>query len=238
AGELEQMRFDLRSPSYNFAREFSVPLCQEMSRERQYVCAPFTQRRQMNGNHGKPKVEIFPESPGSYFSPEVAVGRGDDPHIDRALVRSSYPLAFSLLQDAQQFSLKIAAHFANFIQEQRPAVGAFEESRLSAVGAGERASLVTKEFRLQHSFSQGFTVDGNERLANTIAMVVNCTGDHLFPRAALTADEYSATPTRGATREIEHVMHRWAFRHQRIESIAVFQFRSQVAILACQPGDI
>ena len=78
-------------------------------------------------------------------SAKIAVGGGDDAHIhlDRALGADRIDFAF--LQRAQQLDLHVEAQFADFVEEQRAAIGFLEFAQMLVGGAGEGAFLVAEQ---------------------------------------------------------------------------------------------
>ena len=69
--------------------------------------------------------------------PQIAIGRGDDPHIDALRLIVAHALILLLLESTQEFALKIQGNFANLIQEQRAAIGRFKASDAILERAGE-----------------------------------------------------------------------------------------------------
>ena len=59
-----------------------------------------------------------------------------------------------LLQHAQDLGLRARAHVADFVEEQRAAVGLLEPADPLLVGARERALLVAEELRLEQVLLQ------------------------------------------------------------------------------------
>ena len=58
------------------------------------------------------------------------------------------------LEEPQQQALHAQRHLADFVEEDRAAVGQFELARLVAVGAGEAALDVAEQLRLEERFGQ------------------------------------------------------------------------------------
>ena len=84
-------------------------------------------------------------------SHEVAVGGGDDAHVDRAGLRAAHALELAVLQDAQQLGLQRDGQLADLVQEQRPPVGQLEAAELARQGAGEGALLVAEQLALDQA---------------------------------------------------------------------------------------
>ena len=85
---------------------------------------------------------------------EIAVGRGDQAHVDPQRPGAAEPLELVLLQHAQDLGLRAGAHVADFVQEQRAAVGLLEPADPLLVGARERALLVAEELGLEEVLLQ------------------------------------------------------------------------------------
>ena len=60
---------------------------------------------------------------------QVTVRRGDEPHIHLDRLAAAEPLELLLLKHAQQLRLQFLRDIADFVEEQRPAVGQFEFDR-------------------------------------------------------------------------------------------------------------
>ena len=58
------------------------------------------------------------------------------------------PADFARFQEAEQLHLDVLVEFAEFVEEERAAVGDFEQALVVAVGAGERALAVAEQFAL------------------------------------------------------------------------------------------
>ena len=78
----------------------------------------------------QPVVEVLPEARRRATScGEVAVGRGDDAHVDRAARVLADAADLALLQHAQQLDLHRRRHLADLVEEQRAAVRRLEQAR-------------------------------------------------------------------------------------------------------------
>jgi hypothetical protein len=90
------------------------------------------------GNHVEPEVEVLAELAALDRLLEVLVGRGDHAHVHLDRPRRAEPLDLLLLQDAQHLGLRLLAHVADFVEEDRAAIGLLELADLLLGGAGER----------------------------------------------------------------------------------------------------
>ena len=107
--------------------------------------------------------------PSAHLLRQVAVGGGDDAHVDldRALGADRVDLAF--LQGAQQLDLHVQRQLADLVQEQGAAVGLLELAQVLVGGAGEAALLVAEQDGFDQVLRDGAAVDGDERLAGALA---------------------------------------------------------------------
>ena len=84
------------------------------------------------------------------------------------------------------------AHFADFVEENGPAVGDLEQSLLVLIGACERAFHITEELRLEQRFGKGSAIDGYERLTITLGAGVHGTGDQFLTGPTLPVNQNRA----------------------------------------------
>ena len=122
------------------------------------------QRRHGDRNDAQPEVEILAEPALRDFLFEVLVRRRNDADVDLDRPRRSEPLDFAFLQHAQHLGLRLGAHVADFVEEDRAAVGHLELADLLLGRAGERAALVAEELRLDQLFGNRRAVDLHEPL--------------------------------------------------------------------------
>ena len=146
-------------------------------------------RRHADGNDVEPVVEIFAKQIFGNGLVEIAVGGGDDAHIDGDFAGAADRAHRALLQHAQQFDLHGQRHFADFVEEDGAAVGDFEQAALVLVRSGEGAFQVAEEFALQQSLREGSAVDGDERLGGARRADVDGAGYKFFAGAALAVNQ-------------------------------------------------
>ena len=77
----------------------------------------------MNGNHIQSVVQVLSKVGGGDFLFEVLVGGCNHSHIHLNRPGATDTLKLSLLEETEELHLKFLAHFANFIQENRPPIG-------------------------------------------------------------------------------------------------------------------
>src|SRR5262245_25381752 len=100
----------------------------------------------MNRNHRQPKVQILAEAVGCDFGLEVAVGCSHDANIHSSFFHAPDPSKRPLLQDTQQFGLKVTSNLADLIEKECSSMRPLKESGLGTFGASKRATLVAEQF--------------------------------------------------------------------------------------------
>ncbi len=113
------------------------------------VVAALAEGRQVYGDHTQAIEQVVAESAGLNQLGQRAVGGGDDADIDvdGAIIADTLERAF--LEHTQQLDLNRRRDIADFVKEDRAAVGRLESARLVADGTGERTAYVSEEFALQ-----------------------------------------------------------------------------------------
>ena len=109
----------------------------------------------MDGEDAQPVIQVRPELPLLRPCLQVAVGRGDQPHVGLDCLVASDPLERLLLQQAQDLGLQARRHVADLVEEERAAVALLELADAAAVGAGEGALLVPEQLALQQGLGDG-----------------------------------------------------------------------------------
>src|SRR6185295_7119753 len=116
--------------------------------------------------------QIEAEAAGLDLLRQPAVGRRDDADVDppRRGLADAPELAF--LEHAQQLGLRPRRQLADFVEEQRSAVGFLEDAAAIGDGAGERSAGVAEELRLDEILRQRRAVERAERPAPARAAAV------------------------------------------------------------------
>ena len=100
------------------------------------------------------------------------------------------PLDLALLEHAQHLGLRLQAHVADFVEEDRAAVGLLELADLLLGGAGERALLVAEQLGLDQLVGDRRAVDLHEALAAAQAVAVDRARHQFLAHAALAPDQH------------------------------------------------
>ena len=110
---------------------------EEGLREREDVLRPLAERRDRDLDDAQPVVEVAPEVARLDLPREVAVRRGDDPHVDLAAPVLADAPHLALLERAEELRLKAEGDLADLVEEESPPLGRLEEPGPVGGGAGE-----------------------------------------------------------------------------------------------------
>ena len=88
----------------------------------------------------------------------------------------------------QQLHLQRQGDVGHLVEEDRAAVGLFQQSLAGLVGAGERAADVAEQLALGQRGAERGDVDGHERPVRAAAVAMDRPGDQFLAGAALAAE--------------------------------------------------
>ena len=151
---------------------------------------------------------------------------GDDAHVRSDGLVAADPFERAGLQHAQNFCLRRQRHVADFIQKNRALVALFECANPLAVGARERAFLVSEKFALQKILRDGRAVDREKGPAVPSAVMVYRPCYQFLSGAALTGDEGRGIGTGELSDEFKNVLHRFATAHDA--KVVVLRFEQRL----------
>ncbi len=127
------------------------------------------------------------------------MGGGDHPHVQRFDLVGAERLDLLFLQHAQQLGLQRQRQVADFVEEQRAAVGHLELADAPlALGAGEGARCGAEQLRLDQGFRNRGDVDRDEGAVGPWRQVVDALGQQLLAGAGLAPDQHRGVQLRGA----------------------------------------
>jgi hypothetical protein len=134
AGKIQALQvFERRlGQALGFAAQLLRAFLQEMLGQQRNVVAPLAQRRQAQADHVEAVEQVFAEQALLDPAFQVLVGGGDHPHIglDRLVAADAVEVAVG--QHAQQARLQFGRHVADFVEEQRAALGLLEAAAAHA----------------------------------------------------------------------------------------------------------
>jgi hypothetical protein len=138
---------------------FAGEAFQELIGQKRDITDSFAQRGHVDRHDVEAEEQVLPEFLPLHAFLQPPVRGGNDPHIhlDRAVATHALEVAF--LQYAEQFGLHGGGDLADFVQQDRAAVGKFEPAFTFAGRTGEGPFLVTKEFALNEVLRYGRAID-------------------------------------------------------------------------------
>ena len=96
---------------------------------------------------------------------QIAIGGGDDAHVDADGARAAQAQELTLLEHAQELRLRRRRHLGDFVEEQDAAGGQFDLARLRLLRAGKGAALEAEQLGLEELLRQRRAIDRDERAA-------------------------------------------------------------------------
>src|SRR5207244_10726768 len=109
------------------------------------VLGALAERRKDDPGRGQSIVQILAKVSAVHLEPQIAVGRRDDPDVDRDLAIAADPPKSPALEDPEEDRLERFWGLADLVEEDRASVGLLEGADPSIERAGERALLVAEE---------------------------------------------------------------------------------------------
>src|SRR5262249_9535432 len=141
-------------------------------------------------------------------NPEVFIGGGDNAHVDATRDGTAQRLELARLDYAQQLALRRHRQAADFIEEQRAAVGhlgppapRFSRARISA-------ALCAEEFGLHQLLGYGRTVEFEEGLVRTRAFALDLARKGALAHAAFAEQQHRRSSRRHALDFVHDVVER------------------------------
>src|SRR5436190_14373409 len=114
------------------------------------VRGPLAKRRHVQVDHAESVQQVLAKLADGHELSQIAVGRGNDAHVDDALgAFRSHGLYLAVLEESQQESLHAQAHFAQLIQKKGSLVGELQLAGFITVRAGERPLEMAEQLGLE-----------------------------------------------------------------------------------------
>ena len=162
---------------------------QDAPHQRRQVGA-FAQRRQAQRQAVQAVIEVFAELLLLDHFAQVAVGGNDQRDVDRDSPLAVERRDAALLQHLQQPGLQRQRHVADFVEEQRAAVGLHDAAlRALAARAGEGAVFAAEEFGLDLRLVDRSAVHHHEGLLGAAGILVKGARQQLLAGAGFTENQ-------------------------------------------------
>src|SRR5262249_48056772 len=154
------------------------------------VAGPLVQRRQPDAEHTQPEVQVLAEAAALDLDGEVAVGGGDDPHVDPHRAGRTDRADLTLLQGAQEVYLDRRAGLRDLVEEERAAVGGLEKPLLVRDRTGEGALAMPEVLGGECRPARRSAVARYEGPAAASAFAVDRLREHLLAGARRPLEEH------------------------------------------------
>ena len=112
-------------------------------------------RRQANLERVDAEIQVLAEFVLADHCPQVAIGGTKHADVDAIGLGVADAADFARFQESQQLDLNVLVEFADLVEEQRAAVGDFEQALVIAVGTGERTLDVAEQLAFDQVFAKG-----------------------------------------------------------------------------------
>ena len=192
------------------------------------------QRRNVDRDHLQAVVEVLPEASGLHFLIEIEIGGRDHPHVYLHRGMAAHRQHLFFLQKTQQLHLQPRGNLGNLVQENRAAVGHFNQAFFIGIGPGKGAFFIAVEFAFDQLFRDGGAVDGNEGTLVADAIVVDRPGEEFLSGAGLAGDQYRGAVVEHLADHLKHRLHVGAVPDDPFEGVDAVKFLFEQVILAAQ----
>ena len=145
--------------------------------------------------------QVFAEPALAHQHTQIARSGRDDAHIKRHQLVAAQRLDLALLQRPQQLGLQTLRHVANFVEEQRAAIGQLELAIAPlAVGPGVGAGGHAEEFGFKQRVGHRCDVDADKGTTGAAGRSVDGVRQQFFARARFTQQQHRAARLRSTPR--------------------------------------
>ncbi len=182
----------------------------------------------------EPVVEILAEHAVRHRLGEIAIGRGDQAHVDLDVARVADPTDLPLLGRPQELHLDRVWNLRDLVEEQRAPVGRREETLRAGHGAGEGALHVAEELRFHQRLGNRAAVHRHERAGPTRRLQVHGARDQLLAGPALAGDHHRRAAVGRLADRLEDLENARALADESFEAVLASQLALELAVLVLQ----
>src|SRR5260370_17609828 len=122
---------------------FSRVAIDKIFHQQRNIISSFSKRRNSNRKNLEPIKQITTEGPAGHGCVQVTIRGGDDANVDLDGLCASHPLEFPFLKDSQERNLSVGSQFADFVQENRSAVGQFKAPQPALRGSRHSSLFIS-----------------------------------------------------------------------------------------------
>ena len=162
-------------------------------------------------------VEVFAERAIVDHLTGVAVRRSNDPHVDGNHPRAAHALHLACFEHTQELRLKTDVELADFVQEERAAIGHFEAALLAVGRTGKGAAFVAKQNAFDEVRGDRAAVLHDEGPLCALRRAMNGARNELLAGARLAANEHGEVRSRHLLEDRENLAHSHAVSDEVVE---------------------
>ena len=179
----------------------------EDAEEDRHVFGPFPERGNKDVDRTKTEKKVGTETVVPDFELKVFVRGRDHPDVHTPRTGGAHPEKLAVFQNPEEFDLRGEGEFADFIQEDRPAVRKLEIPFALVHGSRKGPAFVAEQLTFNDPFGDGAAVDGNKRLAAPCACGMDRLGNDLLADTALPRDEHGDVGGRHLFDDLQNLPH-------------------------------
>ena len=153
-------------------------------------------------------VQVFAEQAFAHPVLQILMGGGDHAHVGFHRLMSADAVEMPVRQDAQQPGLQIERHVADFIEEQRAALGLLETAAAHGLRAGEGAALMAEQFGFQQILRDCRGIQGNEGLRRARTVFMQRPRHQILAGAGFAGNQYGDIRLRQPADGAKDILHR------------------------------
>src|SRR5215469_893386 len=160
-----------------------------MVHQQRNILAPLPQGRNLDRENVEPVEKILTKLVLPNHGSEIAMRRGNQPHVYLDRLRASETLELLLLDCPQQFRLEFQADIPDLIQKERAPVRQFKSAFSLDQSSSERPLLMTEQFAFEQSRGNGGAVHPHIRLLTSRAEVMDGARNQFLSSAGLSVEQ-------------------------------------------------
>src|SRR5882757_6731055 len=177
--------------------ELAAESLHEIANQQGEIFGTLAERGNLNGENIQAVIEVAAKGALGNAFRKILIRGGDhaDVHALRAI--AAEPFEFLLLQHTKKLRLKFEGKVADFVEEERAAVGEFEAADFLIDGPGERAALVAEKLGFEKAAGNGGAIDFNEGAIAARTEIMDGAGEELLAGAGFAEQEDGSASGRG-----------------------------------------
>src|SRR5271157_2977530 len=154
---------------------------------------------------------------------KIAVRGAENAHVDPKGLVFAHAADLSRLEEPQQLDLHALVKLADLVEEERAAIGDFEKPLAIGIGAGEGPLAMAEELALDQVLGQRAAVDGDERAAGAVALLVEAARDQFLAGPGLAQDHNGGLGGRDRIDQAPDLLHGRCRADQEWGSLGVLE---------------